>query len=98
MTAEKGITGVTVDRDGDDLVVRWEGSVGGAVAVSVGPGPDAIDHAHPAAIVDDAEEARLTALDAGARHYVHVGPHDEASATARAGVVAAERLVPMEGT
>ena len=98
MTAEQGITEVTVDRDGDDLVVRWEGSVGGAVAVSVGPSPDAIDHARPAAIVDDGQQARLSGLATGARHYVHVGPHGDASGTARAGVVAAERLVPLEGT
>src|SRR3954451_15722945 len=98
MTGEKGITGVTVDSDGATLVVRWEGSVGGAVAVSVGPAPDAIDHAHPAAIVDDGQQARLNGLATGARHYVHVGPHAEATGTARAGVVSAERLVPMEGT
>lgn len=96
----QGIVEVTVDREGDDLVVRWEGSVDGAVAVCVGPAPDAIDHRRPVAVVTEGCEARLAGLGAGARHYVHVGPYDEvaASGSARAGVVAAERLVPLEGT
>ena len=111
MTATDGITAVTVDRDDDDLVVRWTGDVNGPVAVCVGLAPDAIDHEHPSAIVhpdanhhdddhDHGNEARLTGLGRGGRHYVHVGPSaDNANNDPRAtGIVAAERLVPLEGT
>src|SRR3954468_2575471 len=96
------VTAVTVDRDGDDLVVGWEGSIEGPVAVCVGPAPDAIDHADPVAVVQDGRgrEVRLSGLGTGARHYVHVGPRDGSGAggAMRAGIVAAERLVPLEGT
>ena len=95
MPAVDAIDQVTVDREGDDLVVRWEGTAGGPIVVCVGLAPDAIDHEHPAAVVDGGGtggEARLAGLGTGGRHYVHVGPRGGP------GVVAAERLVPLEGT
>jgi protein-tyrosine phosphatase len=88
----EAITRVTVDRDGGDLVVRWEGVTEGAVLVCAGPAPDAIDHGAPAAVVEHGSEARLAGLGTGGRHYVHVGPRNGP------GMVAAERLVPLEGT
>src|SRR4051794_27718287 len=96
-----GIVSVVVDRDGDDLVVRWEGRVDGAVAVCVGSSPDTIDHTRPAAVVAGAGEARLDGLGTGGRHYVHVGPQPTgagADGGVPSGVVAAERLVKLEGT
>jgi protein-tyrosine phosphatase len=62
------------------------------VEISVGPTPEAIDHAVPVAQVDSAEEAHLTGLGAG-RHYVAVAPVGGGPA-----VVAAERQVALEGT
>jgi protein-tyrosine phosphatase len=95
-----GITHVTVEREGADLVVRWEGTVDGPVAVCAGLRPDAIDHTRPLAVVADGSDVRLPGLGTGARHYVHVGPQrrDAAPGELRAGIVAAERLVPLEGT
>ncbi|HUF32474.1 MAG TPA: tyrosine-protein phosphatase [Acidimicrobiales bacterium] len=87
------ITDLTVEGVGDgDLTVRWR-SVGDPVPVevSVGPTPDAIDHAAPVARVDDGTEVRLTGLEPG-RHYVAVAP-----AAGGPAVVAAERQVALEG-
>ena len=62
------------------------------VDVSVGDAPDHIDHASPAARVPArAGEVVLDDLPPG-RHYVHVAP------AGGPGVVAATRLVPLEGT
>src|SRR4051812_34921463 len=100
-SATHGIVSVVVDRDGDDLVVRWEGSVDGVVAVCVGSSPDSIDHRQPAAIVAEGNEVRLAGFGTGARHYVHVGPQRTSAGTdggLPSGVVAAERLVKLEGT
>jgi protein-tyrosine phosphatase len=95
-----GITSVTVERDGDDLVVRWDGMTDGPVAVCIGAAPDAIDHQRPAAVVDGGQEARLAGVGRDVRHYVHVGPQEphQQSDELPSGVVAAERLVPLEGT
>jgi len=89
---------VEVERQEQGLLVRWTvedrapGVGEGPFVVSVGEHPDAIDHAHPVAVVADGREVLLGGLDPGVRHYVHVGVEGEA------GVVAAERLVPFEGT
>ena len=101
MDATHGIASVTVERDGDDLLVRWEGSTDGPVAVCIGAAPDAIDHDQPAAVVAaGGSETRLPGLGRGSRHYVHVGPNrpNEQRDALPSGVVAAERLVPLEGT
>ena len=92
MPPVEAITRVTVDRDGDDLVVRWEGVADVPLVVCTGTAPDAIDHERPAAVVESGFEARLAGLGRGGRHYVHVGPRNGP------GMVAAERLVPLEGT
>jgi protein-tyrosine phosphatase len=62
------------------------------VEVAVGPTPETIDHANPRAVVTDADRVVLRELGPG-RHYVSVAPAGGGS-----GVVAAERLVALEGT
>ena len=68
------------------------------VEVSLGPAPDRNDHAAPVATVPadtgdgDGDGLVLDGLDPGARHYVHVAP------AGGAGIVAAERRVPLEGS
>jgi protein-tyrosine phosphatase len=90
---------VEVERQAQGLLVRWtleEGPGGadgrGPVVVCVGEHPDAIDHARPVAVVSEGRRVLLRGLDPGVRHYVHVAVGGEA------GVVAAERLLPFEGT
>jgi protein-tyrosine phosphatase len=62
------------------------------VEISVGDAPDHIDHSAPVARVPAAAgEAVLEDLPAG-RHYVHVAP------VGGVGIVAATRLVPLQGT
>src|SRR5690242_3356843 len=73
------------------LDVSWELAGGGPVEIAVGPTPEAIDHAHPVARVEGESSASLAGLGSG-RHYVSVAPAAGGSA-----VVAAERLVSLEG-
>lgn len=85
---------VHVDVRGDGkgaLDVSWEQAGDGPVEVAVGPTPDQVDHGHPVAFVDGSSVS-LRDLGPG-RHYVSVAPAGGGSA-----VVAAERLVPLEGT
>jgi protein-tyrosine phosphatase len=83
---------VTVSGDGrGNLEVSWLLEGGGAVEIAVGLTPETIDHASPVAVVDDADRATLHGVGPG-RHYVSVAPRGGGSA-----VVAAERLVPLEG-
>jgi protein-tyrosine phosphatase len=89
------VVDVEVERRDGDLVVRW--GLGGpapddAVRVSVGTSPDDIDHERPVAEVRDEREVLVAGLDPTVRHYFHVG------VGGGPGVVAAERLVPLEGT
>jgi protein-tyrosine phosphatase len=89
---EPVVVQVAVSGDGrGDLEVRWELQGDGPVDVAVGPTPESIDHAHPVAVVADATSVVLHDLGPG-RHYVSVAPAGAGSA-----VVAAERLVPLEG-
>ena len=79
---------VILEREGADLVLRWTPATP-ADRVVVGTSPDeadgeTVDH-------DGSGEVHLAGLDAAVRHYVHV--HHEDAVT-----VAAERLVPLEGT
>ena len=68
---------------GDDAVVE----------ISVGDAPDHIDHSSPVARVPaTAGETVLTDLPVAGRHYIHVAP------VGGVGVVAATRLVPLQGT
>ena len=86
---------VEVERHGADLVVRWEVHGGGRddpVRVCVGTSPEAIDHDRPVAEGRGSGDALVAGLDPAVRHYFHVGVDDGA------GIVAAERLVPLEGT
>lgn len=84
---------VLVEGDGEgNLTVEWEQDGEGPVEVAVGPTPDAIDHTRPVAVVADGRQVELAGLGRG-RHYVSVAPAGGGSA-----VVAAERLVRMEGT
>jgi protein-tyrosine phosphatase len=89
---EPVVVHVTADGDGRGaLEVRWELSGAGPVEIAVGPTPDAVDHAHPVAVVEDGASVTLHDLGPG-RHYVSVAPAGGGS-----GVVAAERRVPLEG-
>ena len=72
------------------LDVSWEQAGDGPVDVAVGPTPDHIDHGRPVAVVEGSSVS-LSDLGAG-RHYVSVAPAGGGSA-----VVAAERLLPLEG-
>jgi protein-tyrosine phosphatase len=83
---------VAVSGDGaGNLEVTWELEGGGAVEIAVGPTPETVDHGHPVAVVEGDRRVMLHDLGAG-RHYVSVAPQGVGSA-----VVAAERLVPLEG-
>jgi protein-tyrosine phosphatase len=87
----------TVERDGDRLVVSWEGDE--PVAVHVSSSPDEPGAVHPPPPV--AGRLELDDLDPGTRYYVHL-VRDAASPAARGApadtVVVAERLVPLAGT
>ena len=90
---------VEVERQPEGLLVRWtlEDAAPrrhrqGPVVVCLGEHPDTIDHSRPVAVLTEGDRVLLGGLDPGVRHYVHVGVEGEA------GVVAAERLVPFEGT
>jgi protein-tyrosine phosphatase len=73
------------------LDVSWELTGGGPVELAVGLAPGSIDHAHPVARVADATRVSLAGLGPG-RHYVSVAPTDGGAA-----VLAAERVLPLEG-
>jgi len=73
------------------LDVAWDLVGGGTVEIAVGPTPETIDHDHPVARVEGAARVTLDDLGPG-RHYVSVAPAGGGSA-----VVAAERLVLLEG-
>lgn len=84
---------VAVDGDGDgNLTVTWEQDGDGPVEITIGPTPETIDHSHPAAVVQAGRRCVLAGRGRG-RHYVAVAPAGGGSA-----VVAAERLVRLEGT
>ncbi|WP_328722929.1 tyrosine-protein phosphatase [Streptomyces sp. NBC_00247] len=73
------------------LVVSWESSGVGPVELAVGPTPELIDYDQPVARVDGATRVSLPGLGPG-RHYISVAPVDGS-----ARVLAAERVVPLEG-
>ncbi|MDA5144692.1 tyrosine-protein phosphatase [Streptomyces sp. AD681] len=73
------------------LAVSWELDGAGPVELAVGPSPEAVDHDHPVARVDGAVRALLPEPGPG-RCYVSVAPVDGGAA-----VLAAERVVPLEG-
>ncbi|MFD4261706.1 tyrosine-protein phosphatase [Streptomyces sp. NPDC058534] len=83
---------VEVVRDGTGVLdVSWELAGDGPVDVAVGPTPGTIDHDHPVARVDGATRVSLPGLAPG-RHYVSVAPVD-----GEAAMLAAERVMPLEG-
>jgi len=73
-----------------DLEVSWEPAWDGPVEVAVGPSPESIRCDEPVARVEGATRVSLQGLGPG-RHYVSVAP------VGGAAVVAAERLLRMEG-
>ena len=76
----------TVEREGDDLVVTWSHPTDATLVVGVSP-----DEASGEVVEPEAEgRARIRGADRSVRHYVHFVGED-------APVVAAERLVPLEG-
>lgn len=85
------VPSLLVEREDGDLVVRWA-PAGPGDRLVVGESPDEadgqpVDH-------DGSGELHLRGLDPTVRHYVHLHHGDEPVAVA----VAAERLVPLEGT
>lgn len=77
-----------IQRDGDDLVVRWSGPE--TVTITVGPSPDELGPLEVTA--DGSGTARLvSAASSGRRHYARLEARDGSA------VVAAERRLPMEG-
>ncbi|WP_225839709.1 tyrosine-protein phosphatase [Streptomyces sp. NK08204] len=86
------VLAVEVVRDGTGVLdVSWQSAGAGPVELAVGPTPESIDHEHPVARVDGATRVSLPELGPG-RHYVSVAPVDGGTA-----VLAAERVVPLEG-
>ncbi|MBO0729392.1 MAG: tyrosine-protein phosphatase [Acidimicrobiaceae bacterium] len=87
------IVEAVAETDGDALVVRWtpEGEGSTAVDISVGPGPETVDHAHAMTVDGDERSARVEGVGRG-RHYVAVAPHDGGGA-----LVVADRRVPFDG-
>lgn len=88
------MTEVAVEGDGEGcLAVSWTVDGGDTgVDVAVGPTPDHVDHRHAVAVPAGQTATRLSGLGPG-RHYVSVSPTGGGSA-----IVAAERLVALEGT
>ena len=77
-----------IQRDGDDLVVRWSGPE--TVTITVGPSPDELGP--PEVTADGSGTARLvSAASSARRHYARLEAPDGSA------IVAAERRVPMEG-
>jgi protein-tyrosine phosphatase len=86
------VLAVDVVRDGTGVLgVSWELAGSGPVELAAGPTPESIDHDHPLARVDGATRMSLSELGPG-RHYVSVAPADGGAA-----VLAAERVMPLEG-
>lgn len=86
------VLAVDVVRDGTGVLgVSWEVTGAGPVEVAVGPTPESVDHRHPVARVDGETRLSLAELGPG-RHYVSVAP-----AGGGASVLAAERVLPLEG-
>jgi protein-tyrosine phosphatase len=86
------VLAVDVMRDSAGVLgVSWELAGGGPVELAIGPTPEALDHAHPVARVEGAARMSLPEVGPG-RHYVSVAPLDGGAA-----VLAAERLLPLEG-
>lgn len=85
------VTHAVLERDGNDLVVRWDLSgAEAAVDIGVGPSPEGVDHAHVTTVAGGRRSARLANL--GDRHcYVSVAPHGGG------GAVVGERRLPFEG-
>lgn len=87
------VVDVVVTGDGRGHVeVAWRTTADVAVEVAVGPTPEAVDHADPRTVPAGTTRTVLEDLGPG-RHYVSVAPAGGGSA-----VVAAERLVRLEGT
>jgi protein-tyrosine phosphatase len=86
------VLAVDVVRDGTGVLdVSWELAGAGPVELAIGPTPESIDRDHPVARVDGATRMSLSELGPG-RHYVSVSPADGGAA-----VLAAERVMPLEG-
>jgi protein-tyrosine phosphatase len=86
------VSAVAVEGDGEGcLLVSWVADRPIDVDVAVGPTPEAVDHTHARRVPAAEQRVRLEGLGPG-RHYVSVAPAGEGGA-----VVAAERLVPLEG-
>ncbi|WP_327290518.1 tyrosine-protein phosphatase [Streptomyces sp. NBC_01198] len=86
------VLAVDVVRDGTGtLGVSWELAGAGPVELAVGPSPESVDHDHPVARVEGATRMSLPQLGPG-RHYISVAPVDGGAA-----VLAAERVMPLEG-
>lgn len=82
---------VVVERDGDVLVVRWDGDGhGGDVVIGVGPSPEAGGHVHVRTVSAAQRSARIDGFGAG-RYYVSV------SSPGTGPTVSAERRVPFQG-
>jgi protein-tyrosine phosphatase len=80
---------VAVRREGDDLVVHWDGR--GALEIAVSRSPDVLDEVEADIRLTGPGEAVIRGLDPSWRHYLHLttGGSD--------GWVLAERLLPLCG-
>jgi protein-tyrosine phosphatase len=88
---DAAVKDVVVERDGDVLVVRWEGAgQDGDVEIGIGSTPQAADHDRALTVSSTQRSARIEGFGAG-RYYVSVSSAD-AGAT-----VSAERRVPFQG-
>jgi protein-tyrosine phosphatase len=92
----------TVEREGDRLIVTWQGDGPAAVHVSTSPSDPGPDRRRPDAR-GDAGDTRagslvLDGLDPATRYYVHLVGDGDGGNGADDTVVVAERLVPLEGT
>ncbi|SHN08145.1 tyrosine-protein phosphatase [Actinacidiphila paucisporea] len=87
------VLAVDVVRDDTGVLdVSWELAGAGPVELAVGPTPESVDHGRPVALVDGGS-TRVSLKELGpGRHYVSVVP-----AGGGAAVLAAERVVPLEG-
>jgi len=79
---------VVVERDGDVLVVRWEGDgQDGDLEIGIGPTPEAAGHDRALTVSAAQRSARIEGFGAG-RYYVSV------SSPGAGAAVSAERRVP----